>query len=145
MRDAFPFLTSEGYSETSPASPAYNCIAWAAGRTDVAWWPDPQGIGYWPQDAPRTETLEAFYRAFQSIGYTRCDDGSLKVGFEKIALYALGGRPKHAARQLPDGSWTSKLGKHIDIRHTLRGVEGPAYGQVDSFMKRPRSGIEQIA
>jgi hypothetical protein len=52
MRDAFPFLDSEGYTETSPAASEYNCIAWAAGRTDVAWWPDPQGIGYWPESAP---------------------------------------------------------------------------------------------
>ena len=139
MHDAFPSLESEGYSETSPAAPDYNCIAWAAGRTDVAWWPDPQGLGFWPENAPRTETLEAFYRAFEVIGYSACSDAALETGFEKIALYALGGRPKHAARQLPDGRWTSKLGKHIDIAHTLRGLEGPMYGQVDGFMKRPRS------
>jgi hypothetical protein len=141
MRDAFPFLDSEGYTETSPAALEYNCIAWAAGRTDVAWWPDSQGIGYWPEAAPRTETLEAFYLAFESIGYSRCADGGVEAGIEKIALYALGGRPKHAARQLPDGQWTSKLGKHIDIAHTLRGVEGPVYGQVHGYMQRPRSGV----
>src|ERR1043166_1300588 len=127
MRDAFPLLETEGYTETSPASSEYNCIAWAAGKTDVARWPDPQRIGYWPDDAPRTETLDAFYAAFEAIGYFRCDDGALEERFEKVALYALGGRPKHAARQLPDGRWTSKLGKHIDITHTLRGLEGPMY------------------
>jgi hypothetical protein len=105
----------------------------------VAWWPDLQGIGYWPEDAPRTERLESFYRAFASIGYSTCDDGGYEANFEKVALYALGGIPKHAARQLPDGSWSSKLGKHIDITHTLRGLEGPAYGRVDGFMKRRRS------
>lgn len=140
MRDAFPSLEREGYTETSPASPQYNCIAWAAGRSDVAWWPDPQGVGYWPEGAPRTESVAAFYRAFEAIGYAPCEDGRLETGVEKIALYALGGQPKHAARQLPNGSWTSKLGKYIDITHTLIGLEGPIYGQVDGFMKRARSG-----
>jgi hypothetical protein len=140
MKLAFPLLESEGFAETSPASPDYKCIAWTAGRTDVAWWPDPQGVGYWPPSAPRSETLEAFCRAFESIGYAPCADGAPESGFEKIALYAQEGRPKHAARQLADGSWTSKLGKHIDITHTLRGVEGPVYGQVHSFVKRARQG-----
>jgi hypothetical protein len=116
LRAAFPFLESEGFSETSPAAHEYNCIAWATGRTDVAWWPDPQGVGYWPEGAPRAETLEAFYRAFESIGYTRCHDGSLEGGFEKTALCALSGQPKHAARQLPDGRWTSKLGSTLTSR-----------------------------
>jgi hypothetical protein len=71
MELAFPFLESEGFTQTSPAAGDYNCIAWAAGRTDVAWWPDPQGIGYWPEGAPRAETLDAFCRAFESIGYSR--------------------------------------------------------------------------
>jgi hypothetical protein len=137
MLDAlFPSLAQEGFVETSPASPAYNCIAWAASQTDVAWWPDPQGVGYWPEGVPRTETLEAFYLAFESIGYSRCGDGALETGMEKVALYALAGQPKHAARQLPDGRWTSKLGKFIDISHTLGGVEGAIYGQVVGYLKR---------
>jgi hypothetical protein len=140
LLEAFPLLESEGFSQTSPATGDYNCIAWAAARTDVAWWPDSQGIGYWPKSAPRVESLDAFYRAFESIGYSRCDGGDLEPGFEKVAFYALAGQPKHAARQLPDGSWTSKLGMHIDITHTLRGLEGPAYGQVNSFMKRRIGG-----
>lgn len=85
---------------------------------------------------PRTETLEAFYLAFESLGYTRCADGNLEAGFEKVAFYALAGQPKHAARQLGDGTWTSKLGKYIDISHTLAGVEGKIYGKVVGFLKR---------
>ncbi len=144
MLDAFLFLQNEGSSETSPAAPEYNCIAWAAGRTDVAWWPDSEKIGYWPQDAPRVETLEAFHQAFESLGYSRCGDGDLEPDFEKVAFYALGGHPKHAARQLPDGQWSSKLGKYIDITHTLHGLEGPLYGDVAGFMKRPDRPADRI-
>jgi hypothetical protein len=31
----FPHLAEEGYIETSPATPRYNCIAWAAGYVDA--------------------------------------------------------------------------------------------------------------
>ena len=53
------------------------------------------------------------------------------------------GVPSHAARQLPSGHWTSKLGKAEDIRHsTLEAVEsdpnlGLGYGKVAVILKRP--------
>lgn len=46
--------------------------------------------------------------------------------------------PKHAARQLASGRWTSKLGKLEDIDHALHDLEGMLYGAVVLFMKRPR-------
>ena len=137
LNSAFPHLAEEGYRETSPATSRYNCIAWAAGETDAWWWPSPEAVHYWPQGVPREETLEAFACAFATVGFVPAEDGCFEPGFEKLALYARDGKPTHAARQQPDGSWTSKLGKHIDISHTLRGVEGPLYGQVVRFMKRP--------
>lgn len=33
-----PSLVQEGFAQTSPASSDYNCIAWAAERTDEWWW-----------------------------------------------------------------------------------------------------------
>ncbi|MCG8587287.1 MAG: hypothetical protein MI757_21490 [Pirellulales bacterium] len=46
----------------------------------------------------------------------------------------------HAARQLPDGRWTSKLGKAEDIEHdSANDVAGGLYGEVVEFMKRPVS------
>ncbi len=53
-------------------------------------------------------------------------------------LYVLNGEPTHAARQLPDGRWSSKLGKGHDVSHTtVRGVEGPCYGKAVQYMRRP--------
>jgi hypothetical protein len=46
------------------------------------------------------------------------------------------GVPKHAARQLLTGRWTSKLGKMEDIEHGLRDLEGTVYGTVVLIMKR---------
>jgi len=137
LQDDFPNLDAEGYSQTSPATEDYNCIAWAAGRQDDWWRPDPAFVSYWPEQAPRAETLDAFDVAFASLGYQPCADGRQERGVEKIALYALNGKTKHAARQLSDGSWTSKLGEGLDISHSLRGLEGPLYGQVVAYMRRP--------
>lgn len=138
IHDDFPKLAQEGYEEKSPATPDYNCIAWAAGEDETVWWPGDPDMDYWPDSVPHTEDLESFFLAFESIGYVRCADGGLEAGFEKVALYAKGRNPKHAARQLDDGKWTSKLGLGIDIIHTLPGLEGPCYGQVVGFLKRPR-------
>jgi hypothetical protein len=137
MYRAFPGLRDTGHSITSPATPAYNCIAWAAGDDRRFWWP--QDLAYWPQGAPRELTLEAFVRAYRTVGYDLCEDGTLEAGYEKIAIYAKDSEPTHAARQLPTGEWTSKLGREVDISHaTLSGLQGDAYGTVVRFMRRAR-------
>ena len=46
-------------------------------------------------------------------------------------------RPTHAAKQLPNGRWTSKLGRSQDVEHTLEGLEGSAYGRARLVMRRP--------
>jgi hypothetical protein len=86
----------------------------------------------------RAETLAAFREAFVSLGYVECRGDDLETGFEKIALFAkYQGIPLHAARQLPSGRWTSKLGEAEDIDHALRDLEGEVYGSVVLIMKRP--------
>jgi hypothetical protein len=78
--------------------------------------------------------------AFEALGYEVCDDRRLEPGYEKIAIYGLAGSPEHAAKQLLDGSWSSKLGYLNDIVHaTLEALEGPDYGSVEVIMRRPRA------
>jgi hypothetical protein len=87
---------------------------------------------------PRELTRTAFISAFVLLGYVICDAEELEAGFQKIALFAdEHGMPTHAARQLPNGRWTSKIGKAEDIEHDLRDVEGVLYGSVVLVMKRP--------
>ena len=136
LKTEFPCMTETNYHVTSPEDVQYNCIAWAAGENDVWWWPDRMFIGYWPDQAPRRETAEAFIQAFSTKGYFPCNDGNLEAGFAKIALYALNEIPTHAARQLPDGNWTSKLGKIQDVSHTIDALDGPKYGSVVLFLKK---------
>lgn len=142
---AFPQLDSEGWRETSPRDARYNCIAWAAGDSSRHWWPpdSPPQI-HWPIDGA-DDTLDGFIQAFQALGFERCENGDLEAGFEKVAFYADTEGVSHAARQLPSGSWTSKIGKNFDIEHTLAGLSGGQYGHVVAFMKRPvRSESTQL-
>ena len=133
----FPNLSEKNYSETSPISRHYNCIAWAAGDDRHFWWPQ---YAYWPTGLSSELTVDNFMAAFQTLGYEACDGPELEPGFEKIAIYTKMGAPTHAARQLSNGYWTSKLGRNIDIEHhSLEAIEGPAYGKAFAYMKRPTS------
>ena len=133
----FPRLAAEGYLVTSPATYDYNCIAFAADDEEKWWWPDDAGMGFWPVGVIREETLAAFIEAYRLLGYEQCDNGLLEIGFEKIAIYAEKGIPTHAAKQLPDGRWKSKLGAWEDIQHhTVSGVCDSLYGQVAQFIRR---------
>ncbi len=136
LDDVFPRLRNAGYRTTSPSDIQYNCIAWAAGDQDRWWWPDQNDQYYWPPTVLREETIDAFVEAYETLGFIRSNNDALEPGFEKVALYALEGKPKHAARQLNNGVWTSKLGGSVDIEHTLEGLVGPLYGVVVQLLKR---------
>jgi len=121
---------------TSPETDAYNCIAYAAGDTNNFWWPDPDA--YWPPDVQCEVTSEAFQKAFESLGYEMCDGPHLENGYEKIAIFEKNGEPSHAARQVPErDNWLSKLGKSVDIEHSIDGMDGGHYGNVSFYMKKP--------
>jgi len=145
FQQKFPLLVTGTFHQASPATSAYNCIAWAAGVDTIWWWPHVDA--FWPLGVPYEESVDAFEKAFATLGYTRCADGVLETDFEKIAIYAdFAGAPKHAARQLRDGRWTSKLGQDIDIVHTEpRVLNGPTYGYVARFMRRRRADLSNIA
>jgi hypothetical protein len=135
----FPGLRTTPFRVTSPADRGYNCIAWACGNAAEWWWPLSEGRRtFWPPDAPREITLEAFQLAFTLMGFSITDAEALEASYERIAVFAdAAGRPTHAARQLTSGAWTSKLGQAEDIEHNLRALEGDAYGAVALIMKRP--------
>jgi len=139
----FPILSNSGYSITSPATPEYNCIAWAASDTNTWWEPDPQNLYYWPPEVSRKYTLDSYIKAYEILGYTLCHDANYKSGFEKIAIYVnANGKPTHAARQLNSGTWTSKLGRLEDIEHaTLDDISGFHYGSIAVILKKPKKDI----
>src|SRR5207248_217125 len=95
LEDVFPGLRGQPYQIKSPRDHRYNCIAFAAGDIRNWWWPDDAGEDTWPAGVPRVETVEAFQNAFATLGYVVCDDDQFEQGYEKIALFALAGAPKH--------------------------------------------------
>jgi hypothetical protein len=115
----------------------YNCIAWAAEDQSYWWWPDPDGESFWPHGVSREDTVDAFLAAFKILGYSPCDTYDLEPGKEKLAIYAVSGRVKHMARQLPSGRWTSKLGEWWDIAH--EAVDGV---QDHNTRPRPHYGVK---
>ena len=135
----YPNLKAAGYKPTSAKTHKYNCIAWAAGD-NRRWWSYSIGY-YWPPGVPRANTVEAYIKAFGTLGYVECVDAECanppyEPEVSRIALYALMGVPKHAARQVDAQMWTSKMGQNIDLEHTLRALEGPSYGTVCKILKK---------
>lgn len=143
---AFPGLRYDGgFRITSPEDADYNCIAWAFGRKDCWLWPDEQqdGVSPWPEDYEGDVSVRTFIEAYRSQGYDICDDDAPEAGMEKVALYAYADTEEctHAARQLADGTWTSKLGPSFDISHASPyTIQGRLYGQVVCILWRRKQG-----
>lgn len=97
----------------------------------------PQTYSDWPFWSPRLEHRDAFVAAFQWLGYRVCNSSRIEFWFEKVALYERGNSPKHMARQLRDGTWTSTCGGREDITHfTLDALESYDYGCPVLYMRR---------
>jgi hypothetical protein len=132
----FPRLTPDNHRLTSPESLIYNCIAWSVGDVEHWWQP---GI-FWPISVhPHDFGIGVLEEMFKALGYQDCEmDMNVEPGFEKVALFGYSLYYTHAARQLPNGKWTSKLGKGEDIEHDLpQDVGGGVYGELVQIMKKP--------
>ena len=164
LEDIFPKLAIAGYEKTSDQTGgqlddgSYNCIAWAAEDVNHKfWWPN--RFGYWLPWVRRENSVRCFVKTFRWLGYFRCKSSRRELGFDKVALYAIhcsqqpippptslnelrDWTPTHMARQLSDGTWTSKCGCDEDINHFLLDAlkcHGPTtakYGSPVIYMKR---------
>ena len=141
----FPDLQQDaGFKITSYEDINYNCIAWALLYTNR--WVQPpntyyglDGVHYfWPDGINKTNDIGSLVELFELKGYTVCNSAVHEVGYRKVALYCdTKNRMTHAARQLPSGLWTSKIGQDHDIAHTKpEGVENNSYGKVAFIMKK---------
>jgi type VI secretion system secreted protein VgrG len=119
--EGFPNL-GKNYEVLKPGTSTYNCIAWSLGITDEWIWPG--------------TSVQTFDKLNAKHGFKPLSKLDYKAvpGVEKIVLYGktVNGRlvATHQARQMPDGTWTSKLGKMAVIRHaTPDSLDGPDYGK----------------
>jgi hypothetical protein len=135
---AFPEAPQGSLEQRSPKDPLHNCIAFALGDTQRWWWPSTRGKpAFWPRGIRREASIAAFAALFASFGYERCNSTNVEAGYTKIALYARGVKPTHAAKQLPNGNWASKMGSFEDIEHTLDALRGKSYGRVVRLFRKP--------
>lgn len=139
IRRTFP--NAKSLDLTSARTLTYNCIAWAMGDTSKVWWPFGFDDSYWPPGVNRSLKRVSFEDAFWCEGYRKCSDGALVEGTEKVCLYENNGKPTHAARQLPNGRWTSKLGPDEDVEHDLNDLTGRRYGRPTVYFSRPRAVV----
>jgi len=137
LEEWFPNLAQTEYEITSPRTYDYNCIAWAL-EEDDRWWSPTSEDYYWPEGAPTEWSLTAVVQTFGMAGDEPCQNADFEPGFQKVAIFATAsGEPTHAARQLPNGRWTSKLGDWEDIEHELEGIAGEKmYGAVRLILRR---------
>lgn len=141
IRQYWPNLNLKRFHFTSIRTPAYNCLAWAIGD-DVTWMDmyyfkevynleiknlDHSVHGY-------AECLKKYYR------FEICNNGDIERGKEKIVLYENNEKDfAHIARQLPNGNWTSKMGRLEDIEHySVEALSGEFYGKPVLYMQRER-------
>ena len=145
IEEVIPRLREEEYETPSEESDAYNCIAWALHDTKQWWWPRPRYGCYWPPGVPRDNTRETVIMIFEIHGYAKCESDEPERGYEKVAIYEHSETGvEHAARQLRDGGWTSKIGEWEDISHKMaQSVECEDYGRVVQIMKRKREDWTQ--
>ena len=131
-KKSFPRL-GRNFEVRGSSTKTYNCIAWSLGIKDRWVWPG--------------GTVNDFDRLYGEKGYKRVQklDYRRQENVDKIVLYAKKGKDgkieaTHAARQLSDGSWSSKLGQLPLIRHlSPNDLNGPSYGTPVAVYVRTRS------
>lgn len=152
----FPkLITDPTFRISSPINHNYNCIAWAGQHSDEFWWPEVipydklDGVRYkWPFNLPNNDDLECFIELFSNLGYKEESDNisNEHPNYRKIALFIkpdvntpnrLTSKCTHAARQLRNGLWASKLGRNHDIEHSNPyDLEGQSYGEIAIILKK---------
>jgi hypothetical protein len=156
LEGCFDDLTRTLYRVVQPHTNRYNCIAYAAGDETRWWWPDPYGEYYWPPEAVREQTVDAFEGMFRLFEYSDLVHPESCFLTERVAIYydrvgsppdTWAEMPTHGARQMMNRRWRSKLGQWHMIEHsTLECLNGrfPAYGEPIKILARPRFWLARL-
>ena len=146
ITENFPkLLEDSAFDITSKYNSNYNCISWALMYNDR--WSQPPYLGkpnldcvvWWPPDVLEGIDPDCLKKLFEYHGYIECNSGEHEDGYRKVALYfnEQTNEWTHAARELSNGCWTSKLGQIEDIQHGIpEAIENDGYGKIYCFMKK---------
>jgi len=132
----FPQLASEDYEIVGDPTDQYNCIAYAAGDTS-RWWEHNENY-HWPDHASRSNSMESLKQVFLGLGFQPCaNDSGVEGGYQKVVLYEQEGSWAHAAIQMPNGRWRSKIGRGPVIEHqSPQSLSSGIYGEPTTYMRR---------
>lgn len=131
-----PLKNDVNFKILSPFSFQYNCIAFAMGLTDR--WVDNSNIPWhWWPPVEKGDSIEHLRDAFQYFGFEECGmDDTIDELYDKVALYHIANKWKHAARIVADGIYHSKFGESYDGCHSSGNVLQAQYGTVCLIMRR---------
>src|SRR5689334_19765849 len=113
----FPHTKTGLCIQRSEKDTSYNCIAFAMHDKTRWWWPTARKGAYWPKNIPLDESVAAFAAMLVQAGYIVCKDDSYEPGYQKVAIFATGGKTKHMARQIENGNWVRACLKLSGLEH----------------------------
>jgi hypothetical protein len=133
-RKLFPLLTDYELIPNSE-SMEYNCISHTLNINNDISWPFDNN-NYWP--VSRDLTKESFDKFYEFHGFEKMNllDFSYDPKYIKVALYTNKGIPTHAAIQVDEFFWESKIGELGIIKHDLFEIEDNVYGEVTQIYRK---------
>lgn len=141
-RKLFPLLTDYELIPNSE-SMEYNCISHTLNINNDISWPFDNN-NYWP--VSRNLTKESFDKFYEFHGFEKMNllDFSYDSKYIKVALYTNKGIPTHAAIQVDEFFWESKIGELGIIKHDLFEIEDNVYGEVAQIYRKLKTTNESI-
>lgn len=141
-RKLFPLLTDYELIPNSE-SMEYNCISHTLNINNDISWPFDNN-NYWP--VSRDLTKESFDKFYEFHGFEKMNllDFSYDSKYIKVALYTNKGIPTHAAIQVDEFFWESKIGELGIIKHDLFEIEDNVYGEVAQIYRKLKTTNESI-
>lgn len=138
----FPLLNDYELINNSE-SDNYNCISHTLGIKDKwSWSYDKNEIyeydydHYWPVRCELTkESFDDFYE-YHGFEKIKLLDFSYNPKYTKVVLYTNNGVPTHAAIQINEFFWESKIGMFGILRHDLFEIENDVYGEVTQIYRK---------
>jgi hypothetical protein len=130
----FPLLTNYDLIPNSE-SDSYNCISHTIHlKEDISWPIDTRH--YWP--TKRELTKESFDLFYEHHGFEKLSilDFTYNENYTKVVLYTNNNIPTHAAIQIDNTYWESKIGRLGIIRHDLFEIENDVYGEITQIYRK---------
>ena len=131
-----PNLIGKPYKiiSTHVGEPEFNCVSFSLDIFDDWTWTNE---ACWDTSIPRNLKVQSFRLLYNKHGYEECNNSDYEHGYDKIAFYAIGLTPTHAAKQFKN-MWRSKINIAV-VEHELDWINGNdknGYGEVVFIMKR---------